>query len=448
MKNTIYYGEYTLRRWVELILSGNVVLPGYQRCFKLNKESLLTLIESMRNEEFVPPVTIAANKDNTGKNLSNLILDGQQRLTAIILWYLGVMPNDKKFQKWVTASEGDNEASNDASLDMDKTMIMKWDFNDILEICKEKNCVGDASKLSCELLLCDKYIHVEEFKEKSDSIFDERYLGFSYIVPNITDPHEIQKGYCKLFRHINYYTTQLLPMESRRSLYYMDAAKKDYFDGKDGEHNVLCDLKMMVNYKPVDIDFIRYLSMLSEYQSLNRSARRENINILAGFSSVSSRETYYANYVSHVLKLPVRTKNNFAKFDFDKVFPDDNWKLRYSVLRETVALLKSRMFIDRKFEIYGFSSWIDADIWLFGLIYHIVFLGKKLANDIDALHQDISLYIRKIKGGDEYFLKDGSHPSRNKKHEQMTIYKKSPNRITYIRDRISKSIKIYSKHVQ
>ena len=30
-KNKIYYGEYTLKHWIDLILTGNIILPKYQR---------------------------------------------------------------------------------------------------------------------------------------------------------------------------------------------------------------------------------------------------------------------------------------------------------------------------------------------------------------------------------------------------------------------------------
>lgn len=33
MENKVYYGEYTLKHWIKLMLSGNIVLPEYQRHF-------------------------------------------------------------------------------------------------------------------------------------------------------------------------------------------------------------------------------------------------------------------------------------------------------------------------------------------------------------------------------------------------------------------------------
>ena len=31
MKNRIFYGEYTLKHWIKLMLTSNIVLPDYQR---------------------------------------------------------------------------------------------------------------------------------------------------------------------------------------------------------------------------------------------------------------------------------------------------------------------------------------------------------------------------------------------------------------------------------
>lgn len=33
MENKVYYGEYSLKHWIDLILSKNIELPEYQRYF-------------------------------------------------------------------------------------------------------------------------------------------------------------------------------------------------------------------------------------------------------------------------------------------------------------------------------------------------------------------------------------------------------------------------------
>lgn len=91
-----YYGEYTLRHWLNLMLKRGIELPEYQRHFAWEKENLHELMQSLKNGIYIPPVTIGAYKDAAGIN-HNLILDGQQRLTSILLAYLGLFPKKDQF---------------------------------------------------------------------------------------------------------------------------------------------------------------------------------------------------------------------------------------------------------------------------------------------------------------------------------------------------------------
>lgn len=77
MKNKIFYGEYTLKHWIKLMLTGDIVLPEYQRHFVWKERDVKRLLVSLREGQFVQPVTIALYND--GVNKDNIILDGQQR---------------------------------------------------------------------------------------------------------------------------------------------------------------------------------------------------------------------------------------------------------------------------------------------------------------------------------------------------------------------------------
>ena len=46
MESKVYYGEYTLEHWMNLILKKNIILPDYQRLFVWDKEKTEKLIES------------------------------------------------------------------------------------------------------------------------------------------------------------------------------------------------------------------------------------------------------------------------------------------------------------------------------------------------------------------------------------------------------------------
>ena len=97
MENKVYYGEYTLMHWINMMLTGNIVLPDYQRHFVWREKDVKRLLQSLSDGQFVQPVTIALYNDGTTKQ--NLILDGQQRLTSLLLAYLGYFPNKPKIRK-------------------------------------------------------------------------------------------------------------------------------------------------------------------------------------------------------------------------------------------------------------------------------------------------------------------------------------------------------------
>lgn len=79
MKIQTFYGEYSLEHWIRLMKEGNILLPEYQRSFKWGTNKIIELIKSFREDQFIPPVIIAREGDK------NFVLDGQQRLTSLLL---------------------------------------------------------------------------------------------------------------------------------------------------------------------------------------------------------------------------------------------------------------------------------------------------------------------------------------------------------------------------
>lgn len=252
--------------------------------------------------------------------------------------------------------------------------------------------------------------------------FDKTFLGFSYIIPESNDKAEIQNSYTQLFRNINYFGSRLSVMESRRSLYFMKSEYQRYFEGLlEDDSDVLCGIKLVEKLMPTKIDFVRYLSTLSQYLIFGSSDK-----VLRWYSAYSTRESYYGDYVSHIVGVEQEiNETKFDGFDFSAVFPGDCWKQRFVVLKEAVNGLKSNFDLNKD---NAFTSWIDADYWLFGLIYHIVFKGKKLKDDTTGLVGEITKKIRP-KRKDDY-------------------YAKTPNRLGNLRERMKDSINIVGKYVQ
>lgn len=429
MKNKIFYGEYTLKHWIKLMLTGDIVLPEYQRHFVWKERDVKRLLVSLREGQFVQPVTIALYND--GVNKDNIILDGQQRLTSILLSYLGYFPDKKKFEtEEVDKVAHEDDSALDESDGNDKQNVSEgflWQYSALLKYGNTKKLI--ASKICRD----DRYLPMNDefFEQLDDSFYQNTYLGFSYVVPRTTDISDIQKFFAKMFRNINYFGKKLEPMDSRKSLYYQDANMTNYFEGKctDGT-DVLGDLRIVEDLQPTKIDFVRYLAILSQFTVSDREDAKD---VMVGYSAYSSRESFYADYVSYILGIEQEEREDkFDKFNFDSYFSNNGWKDRFDALHKAIDSIKPNMPLkDNK----SFSAWFEADFWLFGLMNQILFKGKRLKGSL----------VRTQKGKNVSLKKEIDRAIADMKSDSSFI--KNSNRVSYIRQRLVKSNEIYSAYV-
>lgn len=412
----VYYGEYTLKHWIDLILQHNIELPDYQRSFVWGKEDVLRMINSLKEDLFVPPVTIAHYE--TTKEKKNLIVDGQQRLTSIFLFAIGFMPDRDKFDKEDITASGDDSSEEDDGSYSPIGYSIKWTFEELVKhhssIEEIRNTLKNDERY--KPLSIPNIVNIDDFLKQT-------FLGFSFIVPDTN--RDQSKYFATLFRNINYWGVKLSPMESRRSLYYMNASLVKFFDGETSDDkDVLCDIFIQENLQPNKIDFVRYLSILSQY-SIDKNANK----VLVGYSAYSVRENFYADYVSYIVGIEqISRPEKFVHFDFEINFPMNCWQQRFDKIRDSIDSLVEKMRLESKGGHRMFTSWIDADYWLFGLLYIILFEGKDIDINKDALIEDIINAINIKKSNSEYA--------------------KSPNRLGHLRERIAESINIYNKHTQ
>lgn len=416
MKTRVYYGEYSLRHWLDLMLSKNIILPDYQRSFVWEENDVKRLIESLKSGQFVMPVTIAHYKKK--EESKNIILDGQQRLTSLLLAYLGYMPVKDKF----IATEDDLAMGDDSQEETIGTP-MEWTFKKILSSKEQENTLPLVTE---RLRKDDRYSEMKiEFDGKMDDFYDGTYLGFSFIIPENGNPTDTQNYFSTLFRHMNYFGKKLSALESRRSLYYMNIQYKNYFEGKlENDNDVLCGIRLLENKIPRKIDFVRYLSMLSQY-TVNKNVNK----VMVGYSAYSSRESYFADYVAYLAKLEQDDrKDKFDGFKMANTFPQNEWMARFETVKSFIENHKKDLGLDEK--VNAFTSWIDTDYWLFGLLYYVVFEGKKIVRDnelIDELKKEIRVK-RALPPADDY--------------------SKNPNRLGNLRERMKKSLEIYEKYAE
>ena len=305
MDNRVYYGEYSLKHWIDLVLKKNIVLPEYQRYFVWKEHKVRTLIETFKNKKFVPPVTIGVYKING--NSVNLILDGQQRITSILLAYLGLYPDAKKFKSKIEkfVPEDDNDESEEIE------NILEWNLNQLTQTGNTKDAI--LKKLED---IAYKKIHLDI----DENFFETNFLGFSYLVPHTDDVKSQQKYYSSVFRNINIQGEALLAQESRESLYFLDRDLKDFFSPKFSRS---FSVKILNSTKK--IDFVRYLSLLSQYNNTQCIEK-----LASGYGS--KMEKFYEEYIYSV----VSGDNSYIYGKFMNIFPNKSFSTELSKLSNTI----------------------------------------------------------------------------------------------------------------
>lgn len=391
MKHTVYHGEYSLSHWIDLLLSKNIILPEYQRIFVWSRKKVEEFMNAVKDDQFIPPVTIGMLLLN-GKKV-NYILDGQQRLTSILLTLFEVYP--KKGKDAETAVKLMNE-NDDVEEEIDVDDVLNWTLKHLTNLGDNYNSIDKNLK--------------RELYDKLDlgyttGDYKKHYLPFSYIVPTVVDEKAQQQFYSSVFRNINITGQRLSELESRESLYFLDKNFIPFFKYRVGDYHV----KLTTSKAP--LDFVRYMALLSQY------AKDLKIdNIAAGYGKKATIEDYYEEYIYEA----VGSRGAGLFKPFTDIFANGNFQDRLDKLTEVLPQLEFPV---------SYSSIIDIDVYFFGLFYYILIEGK----DIDIKNK--KQLIEDIKKGIEEVRKKDKH-------------EKSPAALKYLRMRMSKSIDVYSTYLR
>lgn len=393
MENRVYYGEYSLKHWLELMLKKNIVLPEYQRYFVWDENRVKTLIETFKRNQFVPPITIGAY--TIGGVVQNLIIDGQQRLTSLLLACLKIFPDKAKYAKLIDsfANENDDIVENE---DVGYDNVLEWRFSTLtekgstIEDIRQNIKEGNYKQLEMEL--------TEEFLKT-------HYLGFCYLVPDTTTNNSQKKFYSSVFRNINIQGEPLQPVESRQSLYFLNETLKGFFEPDFGKE-VLLDAKQ---YGGVGrMDFVRYMSLLTQYHITQRYS-----SVAYGYRF--KMEKYYEEYIYSVVgETPSEKFGNF-----EDIFPHKNYNAEINRLNTYIELLGLKRI---------YSSIINMDMFFMGLIYYVVIQKKELnITDVEDYKRRIQLKIDGYKN-DKY-------------------HSKNPAALKYLKMRMEGSINFYRRYL-
>ena len=397
MDNKVYYGEYSLTHWIDLILKRNILLPWYQRSFVWEKSQIDNLIKTLENNQFIPPIIIGAVREEG--EWKNYILDGQQRLTSILFAKLNKYVDTKEYlslrpHKKIEGTADDLPENEDEPVDENIKMI-KWNFNEI--IAKNK-----PNSRELELSFYKKLLETE----KDDIWFNKKFLGFAYIKPSNDIKDEDQsKFYSDIFRNINIGGSKLTRLEARKALYFLKEDLKNFFVPQ-----FLDGIKVVTSNKESGlIDFIKYLSILSQYNGNDFTIQKY------GGRDWEKNEYYYHKYIMAVVD-----SNSNSELKFNISYPT----IPYN--NERIEKLK-KVFTQLGISKF-FGSIIDMDMYFFGLVNEIIFLN----NELDEAKK-------------ECLKSELDQEIKNFKNETNILHRNNPAALKYLKQRINSSCYIYSK---
>lgn len=303
-------------------------------------------------------------------------------------------PDEKQYKETLTrfASERDEEVE-EAEDQLDN--VLKWTMKELTKKGKTKDEIhqkiqpGNYKDLPLEI---------------NETFLTSTFLGFSYLVPYSANPKQQQKYYSSVFRFINIQGERLLPQESRKSLYFLDKDLSSFFTPA-----FIKNINVTNSSTVSEPDFVRYLSLLSQYYKDNGAGR-----IARGYKP--KMESYYEEYIYSVIG-----ENNSNMFEpFSTIFTDNKYDTRFDLLKKSLTSLNITQ---------NFPSIIDLDVYFFGLIYETAFKNEELDDtQIDNLKNRLNDTIRGFKDNENH--------------------KRSPNALKYLRERIEISIDIYKDYLK
>jgi len=408
MKSRVVRGEYSLKYWLRLMIGRKISLPEYQRYFVWDENQVRNLIGTFNDERFVPPIIIGAYGRNGSR--TNYIIDGQQRLTSVLLASVQKFLDGDYAPKELGFSNGEIESDPDQDELLDIN-VKEWKYTSLL--------TDEVKDLPSLRKVCVNRQGLKEL-DLGGIVVDENFLathflGFCYITPTDEDESTQQAYYARLFRDLNIGGTKLSPIESRESLYFMKSGYNKVFDPDFAKGITIKGRSKSIS--AVRLDFVRYMSLLFEY------LKDGSEHILArGYKT--EMEQYYEKFICDVIGTGDATL-------FGTPWKDESTAAVTGLISEVGEIVKS------KWPNPQFVSIIDMDITFFGLFYFLIVKKAKISDD----------NFEQIKSAIQESINDIKSPADEAQKRTAAAHMKSPSALKYVRDRVRRSIEIYQGFV-
>ena len=418
-----YYGEYSLKHWIRMILNGEITLPPYQRYFVWKPEKVLRLLENINDNLFVPPVILSSFSGDDKDKEANYILDGQQRLSAVLIAYLGFFP--ARFDNFITDLLNEDCSTSDGTYyeEEETSYSIKWNLT-ILQKLYRDSSVFNIEQLRKKLSDDKRYIKIDKdfiksFKDQKsitadtlemflkinidDTFLDTHFLGFSYIKPVTPNPSSEKNMFSSIFRNINISSVPLLPEESRAALYWLRPDLVNFLDP---------ELFKSIKVNNRKMDFARSLAYVAEaYQIQKKNKSPDIFKVAIGYGRTRRFEDYIEKYVYSVTE----DKNSDTFGHFHSIFPN------YQLSLENLYKEFSKLSLPK-----SYPGLVELDFYCFGLFYWVLFFNRQ---------------INPIQKNELKFLLDKAIRKHKKNYPNVA-------QLGALRERLTISINIYKKFLE
>lgn len=261
---------------------GTCTVPGFQRRFVWTKDQVSRLAFSIIKGIPVPPIYVYFDEDEGNE----VILDGQQRMTALFLYFYGIYfqrENKRKkinfkdiCSKMAEKRKLDEEISNESARDKKKELI------------ERKKSILDYLKTSYEIVETEYYVKdnsgnkhditFEHFKEK-----EKRYLkrkSLQYAVVECAEGDSPQTFYTMVFKMLNSAGKNLGRQEVRNGLYWKTKLYRGLFEINEDESLSWRQIYGRLSLYSKDVELLLKMLALNYYTRLNVVNQLERIDII------------------------------------------------------------------------------------------------------------------------------------------------------------------------
>lgn len=351
---------------------GDYKLPKYQRKYVWEKQQAANLILSLIKNIPIPPLYLYYDKD--GKYV---VLDGQQRITTLFMYYNNVFYTNSKVERIrldfsdISRRLEDIEYLNERIERYQDTMSkseIKQMENRIKLLYKEiKNKYNiSPSKFNLNLDKYEKDITFSNFDEKAKRILRRKDLEVVFVECN---GENSDKAYSDIFKLLNSSGKELSSQEIRNGVYYNNVLY-DYIYEFNKRNTTWRKIYGLESSICKDMEYLLRFLALDYYSSYDLKSDDFDIKFDGTFSysniidSYSQKFSRYSNSDDENKVIIEEVENDINKLaNFFNIFVDidENTKVQGKNLLviEAMFLAFSKLgLLDKKIQI-SYFEWVD-----------------------------------------------------------------------------------------